>query len=686
MLPVILCAAAALRLWALTLLPLHSDEGTYISWGLRALHAREAGDLLASVEDGKQPLLAWLLAPLLLVAEAQDRLFAARLASVGTGLLNVWLVYRIGSGLWDRRVGWLAAALYGIVPITLVHDRMALYDSLEATTYILVLAAALGWAGAPTWMRTWALGLAMGLALLTKLSALFFVALVPVLVLLWRREALRRWWRLAHSYLLAAAVYSVVYASPLVKNIEEGNFQRYALTTGEVLGFPHQLWTANVTFVAEAAWTYLTWPVLAAAAVGLAWGLLRGNRGDRALAAWTLWPLLAFVLTAKLFYSRYLVFSFAAALLPAARILVLGYNRLSYLAPSGSALQGRARQGAAALLAALGLVPSASFALLLLTDPVRVPWMDDRRFITDRFQYVESNYAGYGLTDVVRYLLRVASQREVVVLTRPATGMPRDGVAAYLGYVPGITVGHVDEDESIAQRLARRLDHVYQAAVRAGEVYYVLTDAKEGEQERRFRQLNPGVEPVLVSTKPGGRSRFLLYHAQLGPDPNTWLMPAPLLGNAIALEGYRFSIGSEFLVPGSETRAAADAPGKQEPGTEHVLVRPGETLRVSLFWRAVGRSPHDLTVFTHLVGPDGRIWAQHDKPPRTGQSPTSLWQPGDFVGEVYDLHVRADAPAGRYRLLTGMYRLETMERLPLTDGRGAPAGDSLLIAEVEVGS
>ena len=44
--------------------------------------------------------------------------------------------------------------------------------------------------------------------------------------------------------------------------------------------------------------------------------------------------------------------------------------------------------------------------------------MNDSRFITDRFQYVESNYAGYGLPDLVTYIREQATQKPVVVMTR----------------------------------------------------------------------------------------------------------------------------------------------------------------------------------------------------------------------------------------------------------------------------
>ncbi|MDQ3702150.1 MAG: glycosyltransferase family 39 protein, partial [Chloroflexota bacterium] len=215
---VLLATYLITRLLNLGLLPMVSDEGTYITWGVRALYSRAVEDWLASLEDGKQPLLAWLMPPFL--AWLPDRLVAGRLVSVLCGLVNVGLLFALGRRLLSPAVGWIAAGLYVVAPITLLHDRMALYDSLVTSGALLVLWTTLAWAERPSTRRSITLGLAMGLALLTKLSALFFLALVPLAAVLWRPAARREWWLLAQAYFLAAAVYSVLYVSPIVGNIQ----------------------------------------------------------------------------------------------------------------------------------------------------------------------------------------------------------------------------------------------------------------------------------------------------------------------------------------------------------------------------------------------------------------------------------------------------------------------------------
>src|SRR5436309_1219412 len=103
----------------------------------------------------------------------------------------------------------------------------------------------------------------------------------------------------------------------------------------------------------------------------------------------------------------------------------------------------------AALLGVAILVSTLPFEVKLLADPASAPWMNDSRYITDRFQYVESNYAGYGLPEIVDYVRRRAAAKPVVVLARDVTGMPRDGVTAYLLDWPNVHVGFVRDNESI---------------------------------------------------------------------------------------------------------------------------------------------------------------------------------------------------------------------------------------------
>jgi len=92
-------------------------------------------------------------------------------------------------------------------------------------------------------------------------------------------------------------------------------------------------------------------------------------------------------------------------------------------------------------------------------------------------------------------------------------------------------------------------------------------------------------------------------------------------------------------------------------------VTPGESVNVTLYWAAQVPIPVDYTVFVHLAAPQGPPYAQDDTQPRRGAYPTSFWDVGEIVSDPHTILVPHDLPPGEYPLVAGMYLLETGERL-----------------------
>jgi hypothetical protein len=116
-----------------------------------------------------------------------------------------------------------------------------------------------------------------------------------------------------------------------------------------------------------------------------------------------------------------------------------------------------------------------------------------------------------------------------------------------------------------------------------------------------------------------------------------------------------------------------------------ISLHPGEWLRFALFWRAESPLEQDVTVFTQLIGPDGRVWGQHDNPPRGGWYPVSLWRPGEVVRDDYALRLDPAAPPGRYQLVIGLYDSQTLQRLNVERPEGIKA-DHVIVHTYEVGA
>ncbi len=115
-----------------------------------------------------------------------------------------------------------------------------------------------------------------------------------------------------------------------------------------------------------------------------------------------------------------------------------------------------------------------------------------------------------------------------------------------------------------------------------------------------------------------------------------------------------------------------------------------EGVALVLYWQAEGFVEIAYTVFVHLVGPDGRIYAQadgwpQDSGPPGANHPTTHWLPGEVVADAYWLTRPADAPSGVYRLVAGMYEGPSGDRLPVWDGAGHRVpDDAILLGEFEV--
>jgi hypothetical protein len=105
--------------------------------------------------------------------------------------------------------------------------------------------------------------------------------------------------------------------------------------------------------------------------------------------------------------------------------------------------------------------------------------------------------------------------------------------------------------------------------------------------------------------------------------------------------------------------------------SQPLSVSSGDTLSVSLIWSAPELVSDDYTVFVHLLADDGFLVAQHDGTPLIGTRPTTTWLPNEQLLDRYQLQIAETGFTGNGRLLIGMYRPDTLERLPFANGETA---------------
>ena len=188
-----------------------------------------------------------------------------------------------------------------------------------------------------------------------------------------------------------------------------------------------------------------------------------------------------------------------------------------------------------------------------------------------------------------------------------------------------------------------------------------------GDYPLRLRLGDPSTGRVVSLSNGSGRSLALdLGTITVQAIDRTFDVPPishPLtaaLGDQVELLGY------DLLTP-----IPAPSPYKGEGS-----VAPGDTLTLTLYWRALTEMDEDYTVFTHLLAPDGSMTGQRDNQPVGGTYPTSLWLTGEVVIDVYEIPVRAGTAPGAHNLEVGMYVAETGTRFPACGEQGRTiAGD-----------
>lgn len=98
--------------------------------------------------------------------------------------------------------------------------------------------------------------------------------------------------------------------------------------------------------------------------------------------------------------------------------------------------------------------------------------------------------------------------------------------------------------------------------------------------------------------------------------------------------------------------------------------RDGEALR--LYWEADEPMLRDLTLFLHLIDPDGRRVGQGDRRPADGSYATPRWRPGERVIDLYRPGLQDPCAAGaELTVRLGWYEIAAQGlRRPRADGNG----------------
>jgi 4-amino-4-deoxy-L-arabinose transferase-like glycosyltransferase len=174
------------------------------------------------------------------------------------------------------------------------------------------------------------------------------------------------------------------------------------------------------------------------------------------------------------------------------------------------------------------------------------------------------------------------------------------------------------------------------------------------------------------------------HHIAVGDGPAAGYVTVVVMDGDTTLG--RTSTPPAFLVSGPRiTRDTVEQPLDYELGDCIELLGSrwdsGSSLpddaEIMLYWRARCDVDEDYMVFVHALDRDGNLLGQGDGPPLAGDLPTSLWPLGEIVADAHELPglMAAGSPD---RLVVGLYRPDDESRLPAFDASGSRVADDAI--------
>ncbi|MBU1671751.1 MAG: glycosyltransferase family 39 protein [Actinobacteria bacterium] len=456
------------RLVSLKSLPVFCDESIYIRWSQLALYK---GNYLISLTDGKPPLHAWAMVPLLKVFA--DPLVAGRITSVIAGAFSTLGMVLIGRELKDLELGAWAGLLYVLCPFALWYDRMAVAEGLLLTFFIFAVFFALK---AVREVNHWWLigtGVSIGLAMLTKPSGQLLYLVIPFAYLVRgprekgrsKNRPLARWaLGVVGSFVIGWGMYNVLQLSDNFVLIDQLG-TRWTYDLYQVIDAPMKVFPANSAALIRILFVYLIPTLFLACIAGLLLGVIRRWRPGYFLVAWALIIGGATCFVAGYHFPRYFIVVIPPLLLGGA-----------YLVRSltGWAFEPGPGSGRGKLVAVLGLV----LVLLLVLVPVGVEdafmvVKPERAWLPyeETPQFITGWAAGWGIDETVRFL-EEQSEKGTIAMGRIGYGCGEAALSMYvfdneeIRFLPGIP-----EDSEFPP--------LYQEAARAYPTYAVINGYEE---------------------------------------------------------------------------------------------------------------------------------------------------------------------------------------------------------------
>lgn len=291
--------------------PIFTDEAIYVRWVQIA--ANDASLRYISLLDGKQPLFIWI--AMIPVKILNDSLLAVRLMSVFYGLASIIGMYFLGRVIRNSLTGLIASSLFLTSPFFFIYNRLAIYESLISMIGIYSLLFTVLLVKKPRFDLSIILGFTIGLGLMTKSSANFFIYLLPFSLLLQIKNRFNlnkvRIFRLTGLFVISTVIAYAMFNSlrlfPLFNMIDEKN-HTFILTNKEFIQNPFYLVFGNTPALISWVFQYLTPIPFSIFIVSTVYYIFKQNYKILFLFIWIIIPFFATAFFGKIIYPRYLLY------------------------------------------------------------------------------------------------------------------------------------------------------------------------------------------------------------------------------------------------------------------------------------------------------------------------------------------------------------------------------------------
>ncbi len=403
------------RVLQLTLIPIFTDEAIYLRWS--QIMAYDASLRYLPLVDGKPPLFMWLTSIGLRFFPNLDPLLVIRLVSVGSGLFGLAGIFFTSYQLFhNKKVSYLSAIFYILIPFTFFYDRFGLADSLLAGFGIWSLGLGVILAKKLRLDVALLLGITIGLGLLTKTPALFFYLILP-LGLIWKPKI----WKFVGLWLvvivLSQSIFSILRLFPLFHMIAQKNAE-FSISLIDFIHHPFTYFISNSITLFKWEFGYLTPLVSLIIIFGFITGLFKNTRQT---------IVLSFLFLAHFAYMSF----FNKSIFP--RFLLTFTPGLLILAAVG--IEKIPKKFQWGLLGLILLFPIFT-DIKLLFDPPNAPIPDG-----DSNQYINRWPAGYGINDLRTFFNQESKKYpKITVGTEGTFGLMPYALQIYQKEYPNVEV------------------------------------------------------------------------------------------------------------------------------------------------------------------------------------------------------------------------------------------------------